>query len=189
MEWAFANLLNHPTILKKAKAEIDSQIGQSRLIDEADLSRLPYLLNIISETLRLYPPAPLLLPHCSSDDCIIGGFSVPRGTVVLVNAWAIHRDPELWSDPTSFKPGRFESGEDKVKKLALPFGLGRRACPGASLAHKLMGLTLGSLIQCFEWKRMGEQEVEMVEAEGLTMHMEKPLEALCRPREIMDKVL
>ncbi|KAF8017353.1 hypothetical protein BT93_H2521 [Corymbia citriodora subsp. variegata] len=189
MEWAIANLLNHPTILNKAKAEIDSQIGHNRLTDESDLSRLPYLQNIISETLRLYPPAPLLLPHCSSDDCIIGGFNVPGGTVVLVNAWAIHRDAEQWSDPTSFKPERFESGDEKVNRLAIPFGLGRRACPGASLAHKMMGLTLGSLIQCFEWKRIGEQEVDMVEVEGLTMHREKPLEALCRPREFMDKVL
>ncbi|KAL3729210.1 hypothetical protein ACJRO7_026328 [Eucalyptus globulus] len=189
MEWALANLLNHPTILDKVKAEVDSQIDQNRLIDESDLSKLPYLLNIISETLRLYPPVPLLVPHCSSDDCIIGGFSVPRGTIVLVNAWAIHRDPEQWSEPTSFKPERFESGDDRVNRLVIPFGLGRRACPGASLAHKMMGLTLGSLIQCFEWKRIGDQEVDMVEVEGLTMHREKPLETLCRPREIMDKIL
>ncbi|KAF7846646.1 hypothetical protein BT93_L3971 [Corymbia citriodora subsp. variegata] len=189
MEWAFANLLNHPTILKKAKAEIDSQIGQNRLIDESDLSKLPYIQNIISETLRLHPSVPLLLPHYSSDDCTIGGFSVQRGTIVLVNAWAIHRDPEQWSDPTSFKPERFESDGDKMNRLILPFGLGRRACPGATLAHKMMGLTLGSLIQCFEWKRIGEEEVDMVETEGLTVHREKPLEALCRPCEIMDKVL
>ncbi|KAL3726102.1 hypothetical protein ACJRO7_031057 [Eucalyptus globulus] len=149
MEWAFANLLNHPTILEKAEAEIDSQVGQN-------------------QTLRLHPPIPLLLPHYSSDDCITGGFSVPRGTILLVNACAIHRDPEQWSDPTSFKPERFESGDGRMNRLVIPFGLGRRACPAATLAHKFMGLALGSLIQCFEWKRIGEAEVDMVETEGLT---------------------
>lgn len=86
------NLLNHPNILEKAKAEIDSQIGHTRLVDEGDLPRLPYIQNIVSETLRLHPPAPLHVQHYSSDDCEIGGYSVSRGTMVLLNAWAIQRD-------------------------------------------------------------------------------------------------
>ncbi|PKI41255.1 hypothetical protein CRG98_038367 [Punica granatum] len=88
---------------------------------------------------------------------MIGGYHVPRKSMVIVNAWAIHRDPKLWDDPTSFRPERFEGGPEAGKKeahkLILPFGLGRRACPGAPLAHRVMGLTLGSLIQCFDWKR------------------------------------
>lgn len=189
MEWALANLLNHPNILEKARIEIDSQIGQDRLTDESDLVKLPYLQNIISETLRLHPPVPLLLPHYSSDDCTIGGYDVPHDTIVMINAWAIHRDPEQWPDPTAFKPERFESGDGQMNRLILPFGLGRRACPGAPLAHKMVGLTLASLIQCFEWKRTGEEEVDMDEGEGLTMPREKPLEALCKAREIMNRVL
>ncbi|KAJ7944479.1 Cytochrome P450 family protein [Quillaja saponaria] len=106
LEWAMSNLLNHPEVLKKAKAEVDTNIGQDRLIDESDISKLPYLQYIISETLRLFPAVPLLLPHLSSDDCIIGGYDVPRDTILLINAWAIHRDPNLWNDPTSFKPER-----------------------------------------------------------------------------------
>ncbi|XP_039155741.1 cytochrome P450 81D1-like [Eucalyptus grandis] len=189
MEWALANLLNHPNMLEKARVEIDTQIGPDRLVDESDLSRLPYIHNIILETLRLHPPAPLLIPHYSSDDCEIGGYGVSRGTMVLINAWAIHRDPDQWSDPTSFKPERFESGDDKWNRLMLPFGLGRRACPGAQLAHKIMGFALASLIQCFEWKRIGEEEVDMTEGAGLTMPKKKPLEASYKPREIMERIL
>ncbi|XP_056158367.1 cytochrome P450 81Q32-like isoform X2 [Syzygium oleosum] len=189
MEWALANLLNHPNILEKARTEIDSQVGQDHLIDESDLAKLLFLRNIISETLRLHPPVPLLIPHYSSDDCKIGGYDVPRDTIVMINAWAIHRDPEQWPDPTAFKPERFEGGDGQMNRLILPFGLGRRACPGAPLAHKMVGLALASLIQCFEWKRTGEEEVDMNEGEGLTMPKEKPLEALCKAREIVNRVL
>ncbi|GMN34491.1 hypothetical protein TIFTF001_004712 [Ficus carica] len=191
LEWAMSNLLNHPHILKKLKAELDTQIGQQHLLDEPDLSKLPYLQNIISETLRLYPATPLLVPHYSSDDCTIGGYDVPRGTIVLINAWAIHRDPNLWDDADSFKPERFETDHhegDQVNKL-LPFGLGRRACPGAGLAQRILGLTLGSLVQCFEWERVGEEQVDMTEGRGLTMPKAVPLEAMCKARAIMNSVL
>ncbi|KAB1222361.1 Cytochrome P450 81D1 [Morella rubra] len=107
---------------------------------------------------------------------------------VLVNAWAIHRNPKLWDDATSFKPERFESGEGDAHKL-MPFGIGRRACPGAGLAQRTISLALGSLIQCFEWKRVDEAEVDMAEGNGVTMPKAVPLEAMCRARPIMNKVL
>ncbi|KAL7242357.1 hypothetical protein ACSBR1_014851 [Camellia fascicularis] len=127
IECAMSLLVNHPEVLKKAKVEIDTHVGQDRLIDELDISKLHYLQAIIFETFRLFPAAPLLLPHVSSDDCTTGGFTVPRGTMLLVNAWAIHRDPKVWNDSTSFKPERFESGKVEGHKL-MPFGMGRRAC-------------------------------------------------------------
>ncbi|XP_027081121.2 cytochrome P450 81Q32-like [Coffea arabica] len=108
IEWALSLLLNHPKMLEKARAKLDAQVGIDRLVDEHNLSNLPYLHNIISETLWLYPAAPMLVPHELSDDCKIGGYNIPRGTILLVNAWAIHRDPNVWDDPTSFKPERFE---------------------------------------------------------------------------------
>ncbi|KDP32012.1 hypothetical protein JCGZ_12473 [Jatropha curcas] len=188
LEWAMSNLLNHPSKLRRARDEIDNQIGQDCLIDESDLSKLPYLQKIILETLRLYPAAPLLVPHMSSDDSTIGGYDVPRGTILLVNAWAIHRDPTQWDDPSSYKPERFGNGEEENFKL-MPFGLGRRSCPGDGLAHRLMGLTLGLLIQCFEWKRTTEEEVDMVEGRGLIMPKAKPLEAMCRARPILNKIV
>ncbi|CAI0406231.1 unnamed protein product [Linum tenue] len=142
LEWAMSNLLNHPDILVKAREELDKQIGQERMVDELDISSLPYLQNIISETLRLYPAAPLLVPHASSEDCVVGGYHLPRDTLLLVNAWVIHRDPNLWEDPTSFRPERYGKGGNESCKL-IAFGLGRRSCPGAGLAQRVVGFTLG----------------------------------------------
>ncbi|MBA0590558.1 cytochrome P450 81Q32 [Gossypium raimondii] len=189
LEWAMSNLLNNPEVLKKAKAEIDAQVGEERLIDESDIAKLPYLQNMMSETLRLYPAAPLLVPHKTSDDCTIGGYNVPSNTIVLINAWAIQRDPELWDDPSSFKPERFESESKDHGHKYLPFGMGRRACPGASMAHRMVNLTLGSLIQCFEWKRVGVEEIDMTEGKGVTMPKVEPLEAMCKARAILHKDL
>ncbi|KAK7270959.1 hypothetical protein RJT34_26505 [Clitoria ternatea] len=181
LEWAMSNLLNHPNVIEKAKNELDTHIGQERLVDESDISKLPYLQSIVYETLRLYPAVPLLLPHLSSEDCSIGGYNVPRNTILLVNALAIHRDPILWSDPTLFKPERFQK-EGEVNKL-LSFGLGRRSCPGANLAQRTVSLTLGLLIQCFEWKRITEEEIDMAEGKGVTMPKKVPLEVRCKVRQ------
>ncbi|KAJ1414505.1 Cytochrome P450 [Sesbania bispinosa] len=187
LEWAMSNLLNHPEVLEKAIIELDTQVGQERLMEEVDVTKLQYLQNIISETLRLHPPAPLLVPHFSSDDCKVGGYDVPRNTILMVNAWTIHRDPELWADPTNFKPERFENGQADVRGL-LPFGMGRRACPGAGLAQRTVGLTLGSLIQCFEWKRIGIEEIDMTEGFGTLVPKTTPLEAQCKVRPIISKI-
>ncbi|KAL0538328.1 hypothetical protein IC582_027343 [Cucumis melo] len=194
IEWAMSNLLNHPEALKKVKEELDTQIGQDRILDEEDISNLPYLQNVISETLRLYPPAPLLAPHLSSSSCSLGGYHIPADTILMVNAWAIQRDPKVWEDSTSFKPERFES--DQVREGSnnnngyrfLPFGLGRRACPGMGMANRVVGLTLGSLIQSFEWKRVSEKEIDMTEGQGISMPKVEPLEALCRARPIIKKL-
>ncbi|XP_010548438.1 PREDICTED: cytochrome P450 81D11-like [Tarenaya hassleriana] len=187
LEWALSNLLNHPEILRKARAEIDEKVGSDRLMDEHDISNLPYLQNVIHETLRLYPTLPMLLPHRSSQDCKIAGYDMPRGTILLVNVWAIHRDPKLWEDPTSFKPERFEK-EGEAQKL-MAFGVGRRACPGSGLAQRLVSLALGSLVQCFEWERIGGEPVDMAEGKGATMPKATPLQAMCRSRAIVGKIL
>ncbi|RYQ80761.1 hypothetical protein Ahy_Scaffold1g106952 isoform I [Arachis hypogaea] len=181
LEWAMSNLLNHPEIIKKARKEIETQIGEDRIVDESDITntRLPYLQNIVNETFRLHPAAPLLVPHYSSEDCTLEGYKVPQNTIVLVNAWAIHRDPKVWSDDsTQFKPERFEK-EGEANNL-LTFGMGRRACPGANLAQRTVTLTLGLLIQCFQWKRITSQKIDMTEDKGLTMPKKIPLETMCR---------
>ncbi|KDP32016.1 hypothetical protein JCGZ_12477 [Jatropha curcas] len=187
LEWAMANLLNHPNAVRKARDEIENLIGENSLLDEPDLPKLPYLQNIVSETLRLYPTVPLLVPHMSSEDCTVGGYEVPRGTMLLVNAWAIQRDPTLWDDAMSFKPERFDK-EGEANKL-MPFGLGRRACPGAGLAQRVVGLALGSLIQCFEWERVSDKEEDMLEGGGVTMQKAEPLEAMCKARPLLNKIL
>ncbi|CAN6817722.1 unnamed protein product [Brassica oleracea] len=188
LEWAMACLLNHPESLEKAKQEIDEKIGQERLIDEPDLANLPYLQNILSETFRLYPAAPLLVPRSTTEDIKVGGYDVPRGTMVMVNAWAIHRDPSLWNEPEKFKPERFNIGEggEDVHKL-MPFGNGRRACPGVGLGQRIVTLALGSLIQCFDWEKVNGEMVDMTETPGMAMRKKEPLWALCSSRPIMNK--
>ncbi|XP_018717925.2 cytochrome P450 81E8 [Eucalyptus grandis] len=190
LEWVMTNLLNNPDKLKKAQDEIDSIIGHDRLMEEPDVSKLSYLQCIIFETFRLSTTVPLLVPHESSAECTIGEYTVPRGTIVLVNAWAIHRDPELWEDPKTFEPERFEGGNgEEHQKLVLPFGLGRRACPGAPLAQRVMGLTLGLLLQCFDWKRVSKEEIDMTEGNGLTMPKVVPLELMCKVRPPMENLI
>ncbi|KAK2976101.1 hypothetical protein RJ640_009533 [Escallonia rubra] len=117
IEWALSLLLNHPKVLEKARGELDSYVGQDHLVDEPDIPKVHYLQSIVNETLQLFPPAPLLVPHESSDDSKVRGFDVPRGTMLLVNAWAMHRDPTVWDDPTTFKPERFEDGENGEHKF------------------------------------------------------------------------
>ncbi|TQE10726.1 hypothetical protein C1H46_003629 [Malus baccata] len=188
LQWAMALLLNHPDAMEKLRAEIDTKIGPDhRVLKEQDLPNLSYLQNVINETHRLYPSFPILVPHENSEDCVVGGFDVPRHTMLVINAWAIHRNPEIWEDPEKFKPERFEgwSGEGSEGYKLIPFGAGRRGCPGAGLSNRLIGLALGSLVQSFEWERIGEEEVDMSEGLGLTMPRVKPLEAICKPRPIM----
>ncbi|XP_031263394.1 cytochrome P450 81Q32-like [Pistacia vera] len=189
-EWAMSLLLNHPLVLKRARVELDHHVGHGRLAEEPDLVKLPYLQCIINETLRLFPAAPLLVPHESSDYCTIGGYDVPPSTMLIVNAWGIHRDPKVWEDPESFRPERFEGLEGEVEAYNfIPFGRGRRSCPRVGLANRVMGLALAILIQCFEWERISEEEVDLTEGTGLTMPKVEPLEAMCKARECMLNVL
>ncbi|XP_066323363.1 cytochrome P450 81Q32-like [Miscanthus floridulus] len=187
-EWAMSLLLNHPEALKKAQVEIDAAVGTSCLVTADDVSHLAYLQCIINETLRLHPAAPLLLPHQSSVDCKVGGYDVPRGTMLLVNVHAVHRDPAVWEDPSRFMPERFEDGKAEGR-LLMPFGMGRRKCPGEALALRTIGLVLGTLIQCFDWDRVDGVEVDMAESGGLTISRAVPLEAMCKPRAAMRDVL
>lgn len=186
VEWAITLLLNNPDVLKKASAEIDAHVGTERLVQESDMPNLPYLHCILNEVLRLYPGGPLLVPHQSRENVSIGGYEIPQGTMLLVNAYHIHRDPSLWDEPTKFMPERFESGDAEAKKM-LPFGMGRRRCPGEGLAIREVGLILGTFIQCFDWQRIGDELIDTTEASGLTLPKALPLEAMYRPRQpIMD---
>ncbi|GJM91064.1 hypothetical protein PR202_ga07401 [Eleusine coracana subsp. coracana] len=183
-EWAMAQLLTHPEALHKAKAEVDANVGTSRLVEESDLTNLPFLQCVVKETLRLRPVGPVIPAHEAMEDCHVGGYRVRRGTMVLVNAWAIHRDPEVWDVPEEFRPERFA---DLATAPVLPFGLGRKRCPGESLALRLVPLALAALLQCFEWGVVGDVDLE--EGVGLTMPMATPLAAVCRPREFVEDML
>ncbi|KAM3342122.1 hypothetical protein P3S68_027088 [Capsicum galapagoense] len=190
MEWALSLMLNHPETLKKAQAEIDERIGHERLVDESDITNLPYLRCIINETFRMYPGGPLLVPHESSDETTVGGYRIPGGTILLVNLWAIHNDPKLWDEPRKFKPERFEGLEgvrDGYKMM--PFGSGRRSCPGEGLAVRIIALSLGCIIQCFDWQRNGKELIDMTEETGFNLPKAHPLVAKCKPRPVMANLL
>ena len=187
-----ALLLSNPDALKKAADEIHSVVGTSRLLHESDLAGLPYLRSVIAETLRLCPLTPNHVPHEASRDCAIaGGHAVARGTMVLVDVYSMQRDPAMWRDPEKFMPERFmeDDGDrpDGGRGWMMPFGMGRRRCPGEGLAVRTVGMALGVMLQCFEWGREGE--VDMSEGSGLTMPMAVPLVASCRPRPEMESLL
>ncbi|KAJ1276837.1 hypothetical protein BS78_05G246500 [Paspalum vaginatum] len=188
VEWAMALLLQHPEAMTKARAEIDAHVGAARLVEESDIASLPYLQCVVKETLRLCPVGPIIPAHEAMEDCTVGGFHVPRGTMVLVNAWAIQRDPSVWDAPEEFRPERFlDSGGGAVPML--PFGIGRRRCPAENLALRLVSVTVAALVQCFEWGGGGGAAVDMAEGGGLSMPMATPLAAVCRPREFVKTML
>ncbi|PON46885.1 Cytochrome P450, E-class, group I [Trema orientale] len=193
MEWAMSLLLNHPQVLEKLRKEIDCHVGHGRLLQESDIPKLPYLRCVINETLRLYPIAPLLLPHLSSEGCTVGGYHIPRGTTLMVNAWSIHRDPKMWDEPTRFKPERFEGMIDGDREgfnfKFIPFGVGRRACPGEGMGFRTVSLAVGMLIHCFDWERVGHELVDMGQVFGITLSKSRPLEAVCCPRRTMIDLL
>ncbi|XP_071691862.1 cytochrome P450 81Q32-like [Rutidosis leptorrhynchoides] len=189
MEWMLSHLLNNPEALKKARDEIDNNVGKDRLFNESDISNLPYLRCIINETMRMNSPGPIVF-HESAKDCTVGGYHIPSGTMLLMNVWAMHNDPKNWEEPKKFKPERFVGLEgSSVGYKLMPFGAGRRRCPAENLATRMVGLALGTLIQCFDWERTSDEMIDMTEGAGLTMPRAKPLVVKCQPRQKMAKLL
>ncbi|KAM5572682.1 geraniol 8-hydroxylase-like [Rosa sericea] len=186
-QWAMAELLHSPEVLSKAQLELNEVIGKGNPVEESDITRLPYLQAIIKETFRMHPAVPLLLPRKAESDVEIEGSTVPKGAQVLVNAWAIGRDPSIWDDPDSFKPERFLGSELDVRGRnfeLIPFGAGRRICPGLPLAIRMLHLMLGSLIHSFVWKLedgVTPENMNMDDQFGLTLEMAKPLRAIPIP--------
>ncbi|ONK70154.1 uncharacterized protein A4U43_C05F30830 [Asparagus officinalis] len=184
VEWALAELINHPIILQKAREEIHTVIGTNRLVEESDIPNLPYLQAVVKETLRLHPPIPIVVRE-STEDSKINGYDIPAQTRLFVNIWAIGRDPNHWPQPLEFKPERFTENEKGVDVRGqhfhvLPFGSGRRGCPGASLALQVVQPMLAAMIQCFDWKvDNGHEMVDMTEGTGLTLLRARPL--VCKP--------
>ncbi|XP_015881978.2 geraniol 8-hydroxylase [Ziziphus jujuba] len=183
-QWAMAELLRKPEILSKARAELEKIIGIGNPIEESDIARLPYLQAIVKETFRLHPALPLLLPRKAEADVEIGGIVIPKGAQLFINAWAIGRDPSTWDDPNSFNPERFLGSEMDVKGTSfglIPFGGGRRICPGLPLATRMLYLMLASLIHSFDWKLedgIKPEDVNMEDKFGISLEMAQPLRAV-----------
>ncbi|XP_062097187.1 cytochrome P450 CYP82D47-like [Humulus lupulus] len=187
LTWALALLLNNREALKKAQQELNEQIGTERRVKESDTKNLVYLQAIVKETLRLYPGFPLLVPHESTEACTLGGYHVSSGTRLMVNASKLQRDPKVWSEPCEFRPERFLTTHQNVDVKGqnfelIPFGSGRRMCPGVSFAVQIMHLTLAALLHGFEIKTPSDQPVDMTGTIGLTHHKSLPLDVLLTPR-------
>ncbi|GLJ13616.1 hypothetical protein SUGI_0216400 [Cryptomeria japonica] len=188
LEWAMSELLRNPWAMRKAQQELDSVVGLNHTIEEPDLPHLQYLQSIVKETLRLHPPVPLLLPHQSMEHTIIEGYHIPENTQVLVNAWAIARDPTVWEEANEFKPERFLGSKIDVKGQdfeLIPFGSGRRGCPGTNLGLSLVQLGLAQLLHCFNWslpQGITPENLDMSEVYGVTMPRAGHLLAIPAPR-------
>ncbi|XP_057980116.1 cytochrome P450 76T24-like [Malania oleifera] len=184
LEWAMAELLHNPEKLAKARTELQQVLSEDGQIQESDISNLPYLQAAVKETLRLHPPGPLLLPHKAMCDVEIYGFKVPKNAQILVNVWAISRDPSSWCNPNSYYPERFLESKIDFKGRDfefLPFGAGRRICPGLPLAHRMMHVILATFLH-FDWKLDGgmkPEDMDMNEKSGVTLvKRAKPLWAI-----------
>ncbi|MBA0631512.1 hypothetical protein Godav_000383 [Gossypium davidsonii] len=174
IEWAMAELMNSPADLKKVQQELSDVVGLERVVHESDLEKLTYLKCAIKETLRLHPPIPLLL-HETAVDSVLGGYRVPGKSRIMINAWAIGRDPSSWKDPDMFKPSRFlDEGAPDFKGSNfefIPFGSGRRSCPGMQLGLYGLELSVAHLLHCFNWELpngMKATELDMSDSFGLT---------------------
>lgn len=183
-----SELLKKPDIMRKAAEELDRVIGRERWAEEKDAQHLPYIEAIIKETMRLHPVAPMLVPRQAREDVVIDGYDIPAGTRVLVNMFTIYRDPSIWEDPDEFYPERFLGLEIDVKGHdfeLLPFGSGRRMCPGYTLGIKVILSSLANILHGFNWRLpdgMKAEELSMDEIFGLSTPRKVPLVAVAEPR-------
>ncbi|KDP38131.1 hypothetical protein JCGZ_04774 [Jatropha curcas] len=183
IQWAIAEVINNPEILKKLREEIHSKVGSNRVVKESDIPNLPYLQAIVKETLRKYPAGPLLRRE-SNIDTNLNGYDLKAGTKILINAYAIMQDPNIFKEPEKFIPERFLVDHQEMDFYGqgfhfLPFGSGRRACIGQSHALTVTYTTIASLIQCFDWKLKDGEKFDVKLTSGYSGAMAVPL--VCYP--------
>ncbi|XP_004295902.1 PREDICTED: geraniol 8-hydroxylase-like [Fragaria vesca subsp. vesca] len=185
IEFAMSEVLNKPEVLEKIHQELEAVVGKDSIVEESHIHKLPYLYAVMKETLRLHPVLPLLIPHCSSETCTVGGYTIPKGSRVFVNVWAIHRDPSSWENPLEFDPTRFleskwdYSGSDFKY---FPFGSGRRICAGIAMAERMVMHSLATLLHSFDWKLPQGEKLDISEKFGMVLKKKIPLVAIPTPR-------
>ncbi|KAJ1696590.1 hypothetical protein LUZ63_005102 [Rhynchospora breviuscula] len=179
LEWAMAELMRNPRVMEKAQVEVRQHFKGCTGANEMDLAKLNYMHLVIKETLRLHPPAPVIArKQIQQPTCVVSGYDIPQGTNVLVNAWAIARDPKYWEEPEEFKPERFIKKNVDFKGMDfefIPFGAGRRICPGMTFGLATVELTLARLLYHFDWKLPDGEEIDMSESFGIVMNKRSPL--------------
>lgn len=190
MEWAIAELVNNPKVQTKIRDEI-SKVLKGESVTESNLNQLPYLEATIKETLRLHTPIPLLVPHMNLEEAKLGGYKIPRESKVVVNAWWLANNPVWWENPEEFRPERFleeENGIDavvaggKVDFRFVPFGVGRRSCPGIILALPILGLVVAKLVSNFEMNAPNGTNIDVTEKGGqFSLHIANHSTVLFHP--------
>ncbi|CAL0323001.1 unnamed protein product [Lupinus luteus] len=181
IDWAMAEMIRDPRVMKKAQAEVRKVFNEKEKVDEIYINELKYLKSVVKETLRLHPAAPLLLPRECGQACEINGFHIPVKSKVIINAWAIGRDPNYWTEPKKFYPERFIDSEIDYKGSNfeyIPFGAGRRICPGMIFGLMSVEMALAFLLYHFDWKLpngMKNEDLDMTEVFGLTVRRKEDL--------------
>ncbi|KAG4914508.1 hypothetical protein JHK87_052065 [Glycine soja] len=183
---AICLMLRNPFALENVKAELDIQVGKERCITESDISKLTYLQAVVKETLRLYPAGPLSVPREFTENCTLGGYNIEKGTRLITNLWKIHTDINVWSDPLEFKPERFLTTHKDVDVRGhhfelLPFGGGRRICPGISFGLQMVHLILARFLHSFQILNMSTEPLDITETFGSTNTISTPLDILIKP--------
>ncbi|KAJ4700819.1 Cytochrome P450 [Melia azedarach] len=181
LEWAIAELLKNPRVMKEAQAEVRRVFDRKGNVEENGIQELKFLKAVVKETLRLHTPAPLLLPRESTESCEINGYEIPEKTRVIVNAWAIGRDPRHWDEAETFFPERFLDSSVDFRGTNfeyIPFGAGRRICPGITFAQPNVELPLAQLLYHFDWvlpNGIKQEDLDMTESFGITVRKMKDL--------------
>ncbi|XP_020106840.1 cytochrome P450 71A1-like [Ananas comosus] len=189
LEWVMTELAKHPNTMRKAQEEVRRIVGNKGRVEEGDLQQLNYMRAVVKETFRLHPPVPLLVPRESVEKCTLGGYDIPAKTRVFINTYAIGRDPQVWENPLDFSPERFRNTDIDLKGQdfeLLPFGGGRRGCPGYSFALATIENALSSLLYHFDWELppgVGADDVDMTEIFGLATRKKEPLILIAKTHE------
>nr|GME08283.1 cytochrome P450 83B1-like [Ipomoea batatas] len=179
--WAMTALMKDPRVKSIVQQEIRGFIGEKGKVDEDDIKQLPYFRAVVKETLRVYPPAPLLVNRETLSKCTIDEYEIKSKVIVFVNAWAIARDPKYWENPDEFYPERFLESSIDYKGHDfefIPFGAGRRICPGMIAGVASAELALANLLYAFDWELpswMKKEDIDTESLPGLAMHKKTPL--------------
>lgn len=187
MDWAMAELMRNPRVMAKAQAEVRQVFNDATIAAMGDNDpNLKYLKLVIREALRMHPPVPIL-PRASREERVIDGYVIPANVKVLVNNWGMQRDPAYWTNPDSFEPERFEECSKEFLGADfdfLPFGAGKRMCPGITFAMASVELVLAQLLYHFDWKLPNgaqPESLDMIENPGVTASRRDSLFAIPTP--------
>ncbi|PON53790.1 Cytochrome P450, E-class, group I [Parasponia andersonii] len=187
VEWLMAEILSHPEAMRKVYEELNEVVGPNNSVEEFHLSKLTYMN---AETFRLHPPLPFLLPRYPSKSTTIGGYSIPKGTKIFLNVWAIQRDPNVWENPNEFIPERFltDDGTSQVhfnqgnNFVYMPFGSGRRMCAGVPLAERIVIYLLASFLHFYDWQLPQDEKPDLSDKFGIVVKKRDTLIAIPKPR-------